>query len=209
MRRKPADGRFSLICMKKTTIIFDCIGVIVDGKPIQSWCADNLGGWKESEEYFLDLAHRFDLAHISYEELLVELGEKVGRHKDEVRAELDARYPVDMRLMDYVRELKERGYKIGFLSNGNHVSLEHQLFSKNSWLKPLFDSIVISSEIGMVKPDARIYHHTLSELGSTPEETIFVDDSQVNVKGANAVGITGIFYTSAENLQKELSDIGI
>lgn len=195
--------------MKKTTIIFDCIGVIVDGKPIQSWCADNLGGPEESEPYFLDVARRFDLAEISHSELMEELGAKVGRSAEQVTAELDARYPVDMDLVEYIRELKSKGYKIGFLSNGNHVSLDRQLFSKYAWLKPLFDSVIVSSEVGMTKPSREIYHHALSELGSTPEESIFVDDVESNIHGANTVGITGVLYTSAANLRKALQDFGI
>jgi 2-haloacid dehalogenase len=52
----------------------------------------------------------------------------------------------------------------------------------------LFDHAVVSGDIGLVKPDYRIYHRLCEEVGREPEEMIFVDDSALNIAAAKAVG---------------------
>ena len=192
----------------KTTIIFDCIGVICT-KPLQSWFCANLGKWEDCKEYFYEVARRFDLAIISEMELMDELGKKVGRTKEEVRKEVDEYFVLNDELIEYIHELKDRGYKLGFLSNGSHVALERRIFSTRPWFKPLFHSFIVSSEVGMVKPDAEIYNHALNSLGSSAHETIFIDDSEENIIGAEAVGISGIVYESVSQLKKELKEFEI
>jgi putative hydrolase of the HAD superfamily len=53
----------------------------------------------------------------------------------------------------------------------------------------LFDVIVDSSEVGMRKPEPRIYHHTLSQLGVAAHEALFIDDFEQNVRGGREVGL--------------------
>lgn len=194
--------------MKKTTIIFDCFGVICT-KPIESWFRKNLGDWEVSKVYFKDLAHRFDMGVLNEVTTAEELGTKVGRTAEQVQEEIDGFFTVDHELTDYIAELKGKGYKIGLLSNGHHLSFERKFFSKYEWFKPLFHHLVISSEVGMVKPNRDIYEHALGLFDATPEETIFIDDSQVNVDGANAVGISGVFYESLLKLKEDLKKFGI
>lgn len=60
-------------------------------------------------------------------------------------------------------------------------------------LDELFDVVVDSSEIGVRKPNAAIYHHALAALGGVaPERAAFLDDFEGNVVGAEAVGLIGI-----------------
>jgi epoxide hydrolase-like predicted phosphatase len=77
----------------------------------------------------------------------------------------------------------------------------HTVLVSNSWggrdyplddLRPLFDALVISGEVGMRKPDADIYLFAADKAGVSPAECVFVDDFQVNVDGAEAVGMTGV-----------------
>lgn len=75
--------------------------------------------------------------------------------------------------------------------------------------KSLFDEIVISSEVGITKPDKEIYLHTLQKINSKPEESLFVDDSQTNVDGAINVGINGFLYTDSENFSNYITSLGI
>lgn len=194
--------------MQKTTIIFDCFGVICS-KPIESWFRKHLGDWEISKKYFSDIARRFDLNIISEQDTWKELAEKVGSSPEKVLQEIDAYFSVDLDLVRYMKELKDKGYKIGLISNGHHESFERRVFPAHDGLRELFDQIVISSNIGMVKPDPEIYNHALDVLGSKAQEVIFIDDNQSNVVGAEAVGIRGILYVSLEKLKTDLAVIGI
>ncbi|MDF5751127.1 HAD family phosphatase [Spongiactinospora sp. TRM90649] len=57
-----------------------------------------------------------------------------------------------------------------------------------------FDDIVISGEVGMRKPEPRIFEHALGRLGVSAEECVFVDDVEANVEAAKVLGITGIHH---------------
>src|SRR5262249_10649419 len=58
----------------------------------------------------------------------------------------------------------------------------------------LFDAVVISAEVGMRKPEERIFQHAAGLLGLAPEECVFIDDLEVNVVAAEAVGMTVVLH---------------
>jgi ABC-type lipopolysaccharide export system ATPase subunit len=60
---------------------------------------------------------------------------------------------------------------------------------------------------GLIKPDARIYHHLLERFDLTAGDCVFIDDSAANVAGAEAVGITGLHFQSPERLRRELGEL--
>ena len=68
----------------------------------------------------------------------------------------------------------------------------------------MFDVTIFSAEVGLVKPDARIYRLTLEKLGVEPEEAVFVDDFIENVEGAQAVGMKAIHFKSSQQAQQAL-----
>ncbi len=73
-----------------------------------------------------------------------------------------------------------------------------------------FDRLVISAEIGLVKPDLAIYQWLISQLGMDPAQAVFVDDFPHNVEGAQAAGLQAIHFRTPEQavveLQKLLED---
>ena len=70
-----------------------------------------------------------------------------------------------------------------------------------------FDQMIISAEVGVMKPDQRIYHLALDEAGITPAETVFMDDMPANVDAAKALGMHGIHFRQAEPAIAELKRI--
>ena len=60
----------------------------------------------------------------------------------------------------------------------------------------------------MAKPDPAIYHHVLKELGTQPEETLFIDDKAVNIEAAQALGMKALVFTTVEHLRDDLSRAG-
>ena len=71
-------------------------------------------------------------------------------------------------------------------------------------LIPLFDEIIISSEVKLVKPGSEIYQLALDRMQAKPEESVMIDDNIVNVNGAKQIGIAGILYTNVNSLIEEL-----
>jgi putative hydrolase of the HAD superfamily len=106
----------------------------------------------------------------------------------------------DAGLLDYLRSLRpERG--VCLISNawsGLRAFIAKQKFDD------VFDHMVISAEVGLVKPDARIYRLALEEMHARPEESVFLDDVQANIDGACAVGMQGIHFTHPERALDEL-----
>ena len=102
-------------------------------------------------------------------------------------------------------ELKERGTPLYALTNWSHETfpIARPRFPCFEW----FDGIVVSGEIGLIKPDARIYQHLLERFGLEAADCVFIDDSAANVAGAEAVGITGLHFQSPEKLRRELGDL--
>lgn len=98
--------------------------------------------------------------------------------------------------------LKQHGLLTAILSNmGDTV---HQAMQKElDWLSR-FDVLVWSYQLGIAKPDPRIYRCTLEKLGTRPEETLFIDDRQVNVEAAIALGMKGVVFTTVDHLRADL-----
>lgn len=98
---------------------------------------------------------------------------------------------IDVQLVDYIRSLRTQ-YKTGLLSNAwddLRYYLEHE------WkIADAFDKIIISSEVGIAKPDPRIYQIALERLGVEPQEAIFVDDFPDNIEAATRLGIHAIRF---------------
>jgi 2-haloacid dehalogenase len=73
----------------------------------------------------------------------------------------------------------------------------------------LFEGVVVSGEEKMRKPSAEFYKIILDRYRLDPSTTVFIDDSLRNVKGAEAVGITGIHFHNPSQLKEELRRLGI
>ncbi len=111
---------------------------------------------------------------------------------------------IDRGLIQFIRNLRP-AYKTGLLSNA-WPDLRDKM--ENVWhIADAFDEIVISAEIGLVKPDSRIYEHILERMNIQPEEAIFVDDFQENVAGAHAVGMQTIHFQNPTQTMQELRTI--
>ena len=104
-------------------------------------------------------------------------------------------------------ELRQRGILTAILSNlGDtvHANIEREF----AWLSR-FNVLVWSYELRVAKPDPAIYRHVLKELGVRPEEALFVDDKQVNIDAARALGMKGSVFTTVAHLREDLIAQGL
>jgi len=102
---------------------------------------------------------------------------------------------VDQRLVDFIRSLRP-AVKTGMITNA-WPNVRHYL--KDEWhVADAFDHIVVSAEVGLIKPDPRIYQLALDGLGVAPGEAVFVDDMPENIAGAEALGMHGVRFLTPD-----------
>lgn len=104
-----------------------------------------------------------------------------------------------------LRELKTRGLRLYALTNFSTETFP--IAQARCPSLALFEHAVVSGEIGLTKPDPRIYAHAIRHCRLTPERTVFVDDLVVNVEAGRAAGLRALHFTSPERLRADLQGL--
>jgi HAD superfamily hydrolase (TIGR01509 family) len=104
--------------------------------------------------------------------------------------------------VDILAELRGQGVPIYALSNWSSETFPFaaKRFEFLKW----FNGIMLSGEVGLVKPDAEFFEHFFKTFAVDPASAVFVDDLEPNIKGAAAVGMHGIRFTNPTALRAEL-----
>lgn len=121
----------------------------------------------------------------------------------EMRRDFFAGDALNEPLLAYIRRLKQGGYRLGLLSNFGDGA--RRLWREEYPFIDYFEGVVISAEVGLMKPDPRIYYLAAESLAVEPAEALFVDDFSENVTGARAVGMRAIHFTEPEVVLRELA----
>jgi epoxide hydrolase-like predicted phosphatase len=122
---------------------------------------------------------------------------------DAIRAEFFAGDIIDRGLLVFLRSLRGT-YKTGLISNAWDDLREYIVKEK---FDDAFDKMIISAEVKVAKPSARIYQIALDQLEVSPSEAVFVDDFYENIEGCEKLGIKGIHFTSPEAALKQLKKL--
>ncbi len=101
-------------------------------------------------------------------------------------------------------ELKNKGYKIAVLSDQWYLS-EEALMPKKLYKE--FDEVVVSCDVGMRKPNPKIYKLILKKLKLPAKQTLFIDNQEWNIKPAKKLGIKTILYKNNQQLFKDLDNL--
>lgn len=149
-------------------------------------------GQKTHEEIFLFTCSKFKDTEESQGHALSCLRAGKGNHK------------VNDGLVEIIKTLKSKDYKIGLLSN---YGLELRDKLKDDGIYDLFDAIVISSEVGCQKPDPEIFEILFTKLGVKPEEVVFTDDAPKSLEKADSIGYFPVLYKDNESFRLELEKI--
>lgn len=181
-------------------VIFDCFGVLSQGS------LDYLSSLAspESRAEVRAISYRSDYGHISHQEYLDEMSVLVGLSPNEIKQIFEKQHVRNEPLVEFVKQLRKQ-YKTALLSNIGRDMMS-TLFSAEEQAA-LFDTVVLSSDIGMVKPYPEIYELTATRLAVAPEECVMIDDILRNVEGAEAVGMKGLQYISNEQVMSELKNV--
>jgi putative hydrolase of the HAD superfamily len=185
------------------TIIFDFFDVIR---------TDSYKGWLKRrgqllEGEYLDVNKKMDRGEIDVRGFMEHLSRLTGQTIERIEEDMEAATKIDYDVLTLIEGLRRKGYPIGLLSNAPSEFIRDILTQHD--LEKYFDTIVISSEVGLIKPEPEIFHHILEKMDAHPNETVFIDDNPHNVKAAEALGIEGIIFTSASALEKDFNHLGI
>jgi putative hydrolase of the HAD superfamily len=113
----------------------------------------------------------------------------------------------DPAMLAWQLALKQHGLLTAILSNIGDSTLA-SIEGEFDWIRR-FDVRVWSYQLRIAKPDPAIYRHTLAQLGTLPEETLFIDDKLENIEAAQALGIQAIQFSSVERLRADLIAAGL
>ena len=105
-------------------------------------------------------------------------------------------------MLELIKDLRSSGIRTSLLSNswgGSEDGYPRHLFAG------LFDDVVISGEVGMRKPEERIFQLAARRLGLTPADCVFVDDVEGNVVAAQALGFTTVLHEDPVQTRAVLS----
>lgn len=190
-------------------LVFDFGGVLVDWNPHHLY--DSYFGSKEKATWFLE--------NICTNEWNSQMDG--GKPFSQGVAELSAQYPeyakdieayfnrwIEMMgteiegMYGLLQEYKAKGYTLLGLTNWSS-----ETFCQVKDVYPIFkllDGMVVSAEEHCIKPSPRIYQILLERFGLNASDCVFIDDRQPNIDGADAVGMTGILFTGAQDLREKL-----
>ncbi len=195
-------------------LVFDLGGVVFRWRPVEL-----------IERVFPDLRRRellrdgflkhedwleLDRGRIRPEEAVRRVAERTGLAPQEVRSFLD-RVPASLRpvpgTVKLLQKLAAAGYRLDCLSNMHAESWEY-LQDWHPFLG-LFQRRIISCYLGTIKPELSIYEHLLSDPELRPEESVFLDDLEVNLAPARELGLHTVLFRNPEQAATELKNLGV
>jgi 2-haloacid dehalogenase len=199
---------------KPTAVVFDLGGVLIDWNP--RYLYRTLFDDEAEMEAFL--------AEVTTQEWNAQ--QDAGRTWSEAVEELAALHPERRELIaaywhrwpetlggpiegtvEILGELRARGVRTYALSNWSAETfpLARPRFPFLEW----FDGILISGEAKLVKPDPRIFAHLLEKFGLEARSTVFIDDSEANIRAAAEAGLIPIRFTDPRQLRVGLLELGL
>jgi len=110
---------------------------------------------------------------------------------------------IDHEILDTLRDLRSSHF-VGLISNAWDDLREYIIAQK---FDDAFEHMVISAEVGVAKPDAKIYQIALEQAGVSPEEAVFVDDFIENIEGCQKLGMHGIHFRGPIQAMDELKQM--
>lgn len=184
-------------------VIFDCFGVLI-GDGLQLVCQDLEVKDPAGRAFITEMVHLSNRGLIDPDESNRRITERLGMSLTDWRALISSGEVRNEAVLTLVRSLRPR-YKTALLSNIGKGSLIKRFSAAE--LDELFDVLVPSAEVGMLKPDPEIYRYTARKLGVEPNECVFIDDREGFVTAATEVGMHGVWFRNADQTRAELDKI--
>ena len=181
-------------------LIFDCFGVLyVD--PSHDFYEKQVPNYTELRPQLMDLNKQSDYGLITQDEWKQAVAEVTGLATEDVKQNIQGVHLRNQALLDYSQELRA-SYKVGMLSNIGTGAMDG-FFSKDERDR-LFEAVVLSAEVGLVKPHPEIFKLMADRLGVGPGECVMIDDIEDNCAGADAAGMLTVHYRTSQQARADL-----
>ncbi|MCW4012158.1 MAG: HAD family phosphatase [Candidatus Bathyarchaeota archaeon] len=161
------------------------------------------------KEFYYQFRPDFDIGKLSAEEYWIKIFDNLGVQYDKINLQtlitMDLQsWTIENPAMNrFIIENRDKVHNLSIISN---MPREFACYLRDNYsLLNYFDEIIFSGEIGLIKPDQRIFEYTLEKLGIPPNECLFVDDSKTNIAAAEKKGINTIHFTTFTQFRDELN----
>ena len=185
--------------MTYNALVFDFFGVICS-EVAPFWLSRHFSE-ADAISVKAKIIHAADRGEISQDALFEGLSKLTNVPLHLIEDEWLAYVRIDQRLVAFVKELRSE-YKLCLLTNA--TSPFFRKIAARYGIEQLFETIVVSSEIGLAKPEQAIYRLALERLSVAPQQTLMIDDNPMNVEAAIGVGMNALLYRSFEQLRAAL-----
>jgi epoxide hydrolase-like predicted phosphatase len=185
-------------------IVFDFFGVICS--EIAPFVLPRYMSAEAAIEYKASVVERADLGEINLAEVLEHLSHRTSIAPADLEAAFWGCVKIDADMVALMEDLRRRT-KVALLSNAMRPFLR-QILEKHD-LTRLFDTMVISCEEHLTKPNPAIYRLIVERLGVPASECFFTDDNPANVEAARGVGMKAAPFTGVEQLKRDLAAFGV
>lgn len=183
-------------------IIFDFFGVLAlrhSASFRQTYYPDDPEKTKRTKKVQDDLG----LGVIGYDDYIDELA-KIGGVDRQVVLKYTEEYQSNIELLEYIGNRLKPDYRLGVISNAGADWVLSILGPTNV---DLFDDIVLSYKVGLIKPEPEIYELSAKNLGVKPAECVFIDDIATYCEGAESAGMKVVWYQNFQQMRKTLEKI--
>lgn len=200
-------------------LLVDFYGVLTEGldQALTAWCADDgidyptfraaMAQWFGEAGYrdaTYNPVHALERGEMEVPDFERRLAERIRRPDgapvapEGLLARMFVRFEHAPDMAGLVLRARQAGLRTGLVSNswGDH-------YLRQGW-EDMFDVVVISGEVGMRKPEERMFRHALDLVGLPAEECVFVDDLRSNVRAAADLGLVGVHHTGYATTLAEL-----
>lgn len=181
-------------------IIFDCFGVLT----ADSWHEFRIGLPSDKQNQASELNRQYCAGALSKEDFLKSVAHLTGYTEDSIHQLIDNENQKNTPLLEYIKQLHQ-DYKIGLLSNvASNWICDHLLIPEE---QALFDEMIFSYEVGMTKPDPRIFALMCERLRVEPNEAVMVDDIERYCEAARDSNMQAVVYGNLLQLKRDIDHI--
>ncbi|MEX0747118.1 MAG: HAD family phosphatase [Rhodothermales bacterium] len=198
-----------------SAVVFDLGGVLIDWNPrhlyrklvsddpdriewfLSNICTPEWNALQDAGRTFAEATTELVTRHPEHRDLIEAY---YGRWKEMLGGPIEGS-------VDILRAIRKSDLNLYALTNWSAESfpVALEIFDFLNW----FEGIVVSGEIGMIKPDDAIFHHMIETFGLEPSASVFIDDSAPNVATAQRLGFHAIRFLDPDQLRADLHTIGV
>ncbi len=192
---------------KIKAVVFDLGEVILDWRTPYKAFLISLGiDLDQALAINRDIIIKAELGKISTDEFCQQFMKKLGHESQwpKLRKIMPAAFIPRQETLALIKELQGK-YRLALVTNLEVGQLEEM--DKIWKLKQLFETIIVSSNLGIRKPDVRIFEFLLKQLVLAPQECLYIDDIEANIKAAQRLGFQTIHFTDPEESIKEMKKV--